>query len=330
MPRAGRSADGGRGLADVAAADLSGLAALPPGGVTVLSDVTNPLLGPVRLRQPCSDRRRAPTAAEVGALDAGLARLAATARRRPRDPRRGGRRRDRATACSPGVRRSFRVPAAVADLIGLPRGAGRGIRRHHRRGLVRRAVRRRARPRARRGACRSRRDRRGARRGTHRAGCRPLGVRRHGIAHRAGRIERGGDGGPGAVARRGRRGRWHEPSTRARDLAGSRGKWREPTGGGQPVADHAPLGAGEERLRPSGRECRQVSTRRARNSARSNRRERGPPCPSRTSPSTRASPSVPSTAGCSAPSSSTSAAACTRASTSRATPPPTRRDSGRT
>ncbi|MFK4808501.1 glycerate kinase, partial [Microbacterium sp. ZW CA_36] len=37
--------DGARGVAAVSAADLSGLVALPPEGVTVLSDVTNPLLG---------------------------------------------------------------------------------------------------------------------------------------------------------------------------------------------------------------------------------------------------------------------------------------------
>ena len=36
---------GGRGLIDVAAVDLTGLPPLPPAGVTVLTDVTNPLLG---------------------------------------------------------------------------------------------------------------------------------------------------------------------------------------------------------------------------------------------------------------------------------------------
>jgi glycerate 2-kinase len=39
-------APGARGLAAVRAADLSGLRSLPPRGVTVLTDVTNPLLGP--------------------------------------------------------------------------------------------------------------------------------------------------------------------------------------------------------------------------------------------------------------------------------------------
>lgn len=39
-------ADGARGLDEMAALDLSGLAALPPGGVTVLTDVVSPLLGP--------------------------------------------------------------------------------------------------------------------------------------------------------------------------------------------------------------------------------------------------------------------------------------------
>jgi glycerate kinase len=39
-------ARGGRGLADIAAVDLSGLPPLPPLGVTVLTDVVNPLVGP--------------------------------------------------------------------------------------------------------------------------------------------------------------------------------------------------------------------------------------------------------------------------------------------
>ncbi|KQP56550.1 glycerate kinase [Agreia sp. Leaf283] len=38
-------ADGNRGLHDLVEAELSGLRPLPPGGVTVLCDVTNPLLG---------------------------------------------------------------------------------------------------------------------------------------------------------------------------------------------------------------------------------------------------------------------------------------------
>lgn len=37
---------GARGVAEVVSTDLSGLRPLPPGGVLVLSDVTNPLLGP--------------------------------------------------------------------------------------------------------------------------------------------------------------------------------------------------------------------------------------------------------------------------------------------
>jgi glycerate kinase len=46
MDAAGRPVvHGGRGLADVARVDLSGLPPLPVGGVQVLSDVTNPLLG---------------------------------------------------------------------------------------------------------------------------------------------------------------------------------------------------------------------------------------------------------------------------------------------
>lgn len=67
--------DGGRGLGSVAAADLSGLSPLPPGGVTVLSDVTNPLLGPGGAASVFGPQKGA-SPAEVAELDAGLARLA--------------------------------------------------------------------------------------------------------------------------------------------------------------------------------------------------------------------------------------------------------------
>jgi glycerate kinase len=62
---------GGRGLADLRAADLGGLPALPAEGALILSDVTNPLLGPNTAAAPlgpsagravprrCSARRRA-------------------------------------------------------------------------------------------------------------------------------------------------------------------------------------------------------------------------------------------------------------------------------
>lgn len=67
--------DGARGLADVVSADLSGLAALPPGGVTVLSDVTNPLLG-ARGAAAVFGPQKGAAPDDVGVLDAGLARFA--------------------------------------------------------------------------------------------------------------------------------------------------------------------------------------------------------------------------------------------------------------
>ncbi|MFC0198767.1 glycerate kinase, partial [Microbacterium arthrosphaerae] len=68
-------ADGARGLHAVASADLSGLAPLPPGGVTVLSDVTNPLLG-ARGAAAVFGPQKGAGPDDVPVLDAGLARLA--------------------------------------------------------------------------------------------------------------------------------------------------------------------------------------------------------------------------------------------------------------
>lgn len=69
-------AQGGRGLTDLASVDLSGLSALPPGGVTVLSDVTAPLLGP-RGAATMFGPQKGATVDDVRRLDDGLARLAA-------------------------------------------------------------------------------------------------------------------------------------------------------------------------------------------------------------------------------------------------------------
>jgi glycerate kinase len=68
-------ADGGRGLADLASADLSGLRPLPPGGVTVLSDVDNPLVGAWGAAAVFGPQKGA-SPGEVQALDAELARFA--------------------------------------------------------------------------------------------------------------------------------------------------------------------------------------------------------------------------------------------------------------
>ena len=69
-------ARGARGLDAVTAADLLGLAPLPPGGVTVLSDVTNPLFGP-RGAAAIFGPQKGAGADDIPVLDAGLARLAA-------------------------------------------------------------------------------------------------------------------------------------------------------------------------------------------------------------------------------------------------------------
>jgi glycerate kinase len=67
--------DGGRGLAALAEADLTPLRPLPPGGVTVLTDVTNPLLGE-RGAAAVFGPQKGATPADVVALDSGLAHLA--------------------------------------------------------------------------------------------------------------------------------------------------------------------------------------------------------------------------------------------------------------
>ena len=68
-------APGGRGLHALTAVDLSALAPLPPGGVTILTDVPNPLLGPGGAAAVFGPQKGA-TPADVAMLDAGLARLA--------------------------------------------------------------------------------------------------------------------------------------------------------------------------------------------------------------------------------------------------------------
>lgn len=67
---------GARGLAVLDAVDLSGLRALPDGGVLVLSDVTNPLLGATGAAAVFGPQKGF-AADEIDAADAGLSRLAA-------------------------------------------------------------------------------------------------------------------------------------------------------------------------------------------------------------------------------------------------------------
>lgn len=66
---------GNRGLGTLARADLSGLPALPHGGVRILSDVTNPLLGPTGAAAVFGPQKGA-TPEQVAGLESGLARLA--------------------------------------------------------------------------------------------------------------------------------------------------------------------------------------------------------------------------------------------------------------
>lgn len=66
---------GARGLGTLARVDLSGLRALPAGGALILSDVTNPLLGPTGAAAVFGPQKGA-TPAMVVAMDENLARLA--------------------------------------------------------------------------------------------------------------------------------------------------------------------------------------------------------------------------------------------------------------
>jgi glycerate kinase len=66
---------GGAALADLAAADLSGLRPAPPGGVTCLADVRAPLLGPGGAAAVFGPQKGA-DASQIEALEAGLGRLA--------------------------------------------------------------------------------------------------------------------------------------------------------------------------------------------------------------------------------------------------------------
>lgn len=112
-----RIAHGGRGLAHLAAADLSALAALPPGGATVLSDVTNPLLGAWGAASVFGPQKGA-TPENVMVLDAGLGRLADLL---PVDPATPGSGAAGGTGFGLLAWGATLVPgsAAVAELIGL-------------------------------------------------------------------------------------------------------------------------------------------------------------------------------------------------------------------
>lgn len=111
-------ADGGGALGALATVDLSGLPALPSGGVRVLTDVTNPLLGPAGAAAVFGPQKGA-TPEHVAALDAALARLADLL---PADPERPGAGAAGGTGFGLLAWGADLVPgsAAVSALVGLP------------------------------------------------------------------------------------------------------------------------------------------------------------------------------------------------------------------
>jgi glycerate kinase len=118
--------DGGAGLADLAAVDLSGLRTPPDGGATVLSDVPNPLLGPDGAARVFGPQKGA-TPDDVAALEAGLARLASFGLLAGDDPARPGWLRPGSGAAG-GVGYGLQVwgaritpgSRAVGEALGLP------------------------------------------------------------------------------------------------------------------------------------------------------------------------------------------------------------------
>jgi glycerate kinase len=124
---------GGRGLADLTEVDLGGLPALPDGGVLILSDVTNPLLGTAGAA-PVFGPQKGADAAQVAMLDAGLARLAGLLRVDPVPPGAGAAGGTaygllawgaRIAAGSAAVGQALGVPAMVAGASVVITGEGR-------------------------------------------------------------------------------------------------------------------------------------------------------------------------------------------------------------
>ncbi|BDV32020.1 glycerate kinase [Microbacterium terricola] len=115
-------APGARGLGALASADLSALRRVPPGGVVVLGDVTNPLCGPEGAAAVFGPQKGLDPA-QVAAADAGLARLAASvAGQGGVDPFAPGAGAAGGTGFALLAWGAEIVPGAVAvaDLIGLP------------------------------------------------------------------------------------------------------------------------------------------------------------------------------------------------------------------
>jgi glycerate kinase len=110
-------APGGRGLGAIAAVDLSGLPALPHGGVDVLTDVTHPLRGP-RGAAAVFGPQKGADADDIAVLDACLGRLADLLDADPQLPGSGAAGGSGFGLLAWGARL---VPgaAAVAELVGL-------------------------------------------------------------------------------------------------------------------------------------------------------------------------------------------------------------------
>lgn len=115
-------APGAAGLDTIAAADLSGLPALPAGGALVLTDVSNPLVGPLGAAAVFGPQKGL-DAAGVARADAGLSRLARLVP--SADPEMPGAGAAGGTGWALAAWGARLVPGAreVAELIGLPEAA---------------------------------------------------------------------------------------------------------------------------------------------------------------------------------------------------------------
>lgn len=109
---------GGRGLSSLATLDITSLPPAPPGGITVLTDVINPLLGPHGAAAVFGPQKGA-SARDVIYLERGLANLASQLRVDPDTPGAGAAGGTGFALLAWGARL---VPGAeaVAELIGLP------------------------------------------------------------------------------------------------------------------------------------------------------------------------------------------------------------------
>lgn len=126
-------APGARGLAELAAVDLDGLVALPPGGVVVLSDVRSPLTGPAGAAAVFGPQKGL-TPEEIPGVDADLARLAALLGVDPAVPGAGAAGGTgagllawgaRLTSGAPEIARTVGLPALIADADVVITGEGR-------------------------------------------------------------------------------------------------------------------------------------------------------------------------------------------------------------